>query len=208
MAKIKHTKTELKAQSDALKRFQRFLPMLQLKKQQLQAEIADITAQLDKAVVEEQGVLNDTADWVAMFGDTAIDLESLVKVKKVVTDTGNIAGVVIPVFKSIETEVAPLDLFATPVWLDAAIEVLFKLISLRAKGAVLRAQRELIQIELQMTAQRVNLFEKVKIPECKENIRVIRIFLGDEQTAAVARGKIAKGRSADQPPPTDEEAVA
>ena len=33
MAKVKLTKTELKAQSDALKRFQRFLPMLQLKKQ-------------------------------------------------------------------------------------------------------------------------------------------------------------------------------
>ena len=32
MAKIKNTKTELKAQTDALKRFQRFLPMLQLKK--------------------------------------------------------------------------------------------------------------------------------------------------------------------------------
>ncbi|MCL1856489.1 MAG: V-type ATP synthase subunit D, partial [Kiritimatiellaeota bacterium] len=32
MAKIKHTKTELKAQKDALSRFQKFLPMLQLKK--------------------------------------------------------------------------------------------------------------------------------------------------------------------------------
>ena len=42
MAKVKLTKTELKAQSDALKRFQRFLPMLQLKKQQLQAAIAGI----------------------------------------------------------------------------------------------------------------------------------------------------------------------
>jgi len=40
MAKIKLTKTELKAQGDALKRFERFLPMLQLKKQQLQVEIA------------------------------------------------------------------------------------------------------------------------------------------------------------------------
>ena len=35
MAKIKLTKNELKAQRDALKRFQRYLPTLQLKKQQL-----------------------------------------------------------------------------------------------------------------------------------------------------------------------------
>ena len=36
MAKIKHTKNEMKAQREALNRFERFLPMLQLKKQQLQ----------------------------------------------------------------------------------------------------------------------------------------------------------------------------
>ena len=39
MAKIKYTKTEQKNQQDALKQFQRFLPTLQLKKQQLQQEV-------------------------------------------------------------------------------------------------------------------------------------------------------------------------
>ena len=46
--------------------------------------------------------------------------------------------------------------------------------------------------ELKQTSQRVNLFEKVKIPEAIENIRVIEVYLGDQQTAAVVRGKIAK----------------
>ena len=54
---------------------------------------------------------------------------------------------------------------------------------------------EVVAEELQQTSQRVNLFEKVKIPECKEAIRVIKIALGDAQTSAVARGKIAKGRA-------------
>ena len=45
---------------------------------------------------------------------------------------------------------------------------------------------------MRSTAQRVNLFEKVKIPEARENIRVIGIYLGDQQTSAVVRGKIAK----------------
>ena len=49
-----------------------------------------------------------------------------------------------------------------------------------------------LERELRATAQRVNLFEKVKIPEAKENIRVIGIYLGDQQTSAVVRGKIAK----------------
>ena len=50
----------------------------------------------------------------------------------------------------------------------------------------------LLEKELRSTSQRVNLFEKVKIPEAKENIRIIGVFLGDQQTAAVVRGKISK----------------
>ena len=66
MARIKHTKTELKAQGDALKRYQRFLPMLQLKKQQLQLEIAAITARLE-AVVRETAALQAAAEaWLAL----------------------------------------------------------------------------------------------------------------------------------------------
>ena len=45
-----------------------------------------------------------------------------------------------------------------------------------------------------MTTQRVNLFEKVKIPECRENIRRIGIYLGDMDTSAVVRSKIAKSK--------------
>ena len=40
-----------------------------------------------------------------------------------------------------------------------------------------------------------DLFEKIKIPECRENIRVIRIALGNNDTAGVARSKIAKRKS-------------
>jgi len=205
MAKIKHTKTELKAQTDALKRFQRFLPMLQLKKQQLQAEIAGITARLEEVEAAEKALIDGLDGWVMLFSDTTFDLDSLVKITKVETDTGNIAGVSIPLFKGISTETAQLDLFETASWLDDAADLLKKSIAHKAEMMVLGRQRELIQEELQMTSQRVNLFEKVKIPECKENIRVIRIFLGDEQTAAVARGKIAKGRGGIQEQLPEEE---
>ena len=56
-------------------------------------------------------------------------------------------------------------------------------------------QRRLLAEELRTTNQRVNLFERVKIPECKEAIRKIRIFLGDVQTLDVARSKIAKQKT-------------
>lgn len=195
MAKIKHTKTELKAQTDALKRFQRFLPMLQLKKQQLQAEIAGITAKLTEVQQREAVARQRLEAWIALYADAAVQPDRLVAFKGVRTAQGNIAGVTIPIYEGIDAEPLPLDPYRTPAWTDDAQEMLTTLMALKVEGDVLERQRELIREELHTTGQRVNLFEKVKIPECKENIRVIRIFIGDEQTAAVVRGKIAKGRT-------------
>ena len=195
MAKIKLTKTELKAQTDALKRFQRFLPMLQLKKQQLQGEIAGIAAKAEEVSAKERAVRDELGRWVGLLATDEGQLEGLVKVKSVKTGTANIAGVQIPTFESVETEVREIDLWATPAWIDDAVEAAGRILSLQCERAVFEEQRRLVAAELQQTSQRVNLFEKVKIPACKEAIRVIKIALGDEQTAAVTRGKIAKSRT-------------
>ena len=196
MAKIKLTKTELKAQTDALKRFQRFLPMLQLKKQQLQAEIAGIAQKADEVTARERAARTAIGAWVGLFAAGGEELlANLVKVKAINTGTANIAGVTIPVFKSVETEVRAIDAWATPAWTDDAVKAVTDILSLRCERKVLLRQRDLVMAELTTTSQRVNLFEKVKIPACKENIRVIKIAIGDEQTAAVTRGKIAKSRT-------------
>lgn len=209
MAKIKHTKTELKAQSDALKRFQRFLPMLQLKKQQLQTEIAGIVAHCDEVRAQEDAARAALNVWSRLFAD-ATETQDLAVLEQVETDVGNIAGVPIPLYRGVVVNRKPLDLFETPVWFDDAQNAVEKILALRAEAAVLEDQRDRVTEELRTTSQRVNLFEKIKIPECIENIRVIRIFLGDQQTAAVTRGKIAKRRapvSAIEPNKGEEEAA-
>jgi len=194
MAKIKLTKTELKAQTDALKRYQRFLPMLQLKKQQLQAEIAGIVAKADAVTAEERSVRSALNSWVGLFATGEDVLAGLVKVRAIRTSCANIAGVPIPVFDGIDTDVKPIDLWATPAWVDDAVDAVTRVLALQAERKVLEKQRDLVTQELRSTSQRVNLFEKVKIPECRENIRVIKISIGDEQTAAVTRAKTAKSR--------------
>lgn len=200
MAKIKLTKTELKAQTDALKRFQRFLPMLQLKKQQLQSEIAGIVAKAEEVTARERAVREDLNRWVGLVATDAELLGGLVKVKEVRTGSANIAGVAIPTFDSIVTDVKEVDLWATPAWIDSAVEATTRILSLQCERAIYEEQRRLITAELHQTSQRVNLFEKVKIPQCREAIRVIKIALGDEQTAAVTRGKIAKSRTPETEP--------
>jgi len=90
-------------------------------------------------------------------------------------------------FKSIDYEVEDY-----PLWVDKAVVLLRDSARIDALMATLRVQVSLLEKELRTTSQRVNLFEKVKIPETKENIRRIGIYIGDQQTAAVVRGKIAK----------------
>ena len=208
MAKIKLTKTELKAQTDALKRFQRFLPMLQLKKQQLQGEIAGIAQKAEETSARERAVRADLDRWVGLFATDESLIAGLVKVREVKTGTANVAGVAIPTFERIDTDVREVDAWATPAWVDNAIETTTQVLSLQCERAIYEEQRRLVETELQLTSQRVNLFEKVKIPECKEAIRVIKIALGDEQTAAVTRGKIAKGRTPKQDADDGEGAAA
>lgn len=192
MSKIKYTKTELKAQKDALARFERFLPMLQLKKQQLQIEIASIRAEI--AEIENNLAQDERAvkEWVSLWSDQSAEIPLVLEEARI--GMGNIAGVEIPVFGGLDASQGEIDLHESPAWVDEAVEVAERRLGWRWEIEVLRRQRELIEEELRTTAQRVNLFEKVKIPECRENIRIIRIQLGDEQTSAVARGKIAKGR--------------
>jgi V/A-type H+/Na+-transporting ATPase subunit D len=194
MAKVKLTKNALKAERDALKRFQRYLPTLQLKKQQLQMEIRGVQSRVESKRREEAALLADMDNWIKLFAEP-IEWSKYLKVDKVLMGEGNIAGVTIPVFDSVVFERNIPDLFDTPVWIDDGVRALEHLVSLRLERRVIEEQFRLLTEELRTTNQRVNLFEKVKIPEAKENIRVVRIFLGDQQTAGVARSKIAKNKS-------------
>ena len=194
---VKLTKNELKVQKDRLKQFQRYLPTLQLKKQQLQSVVMQVTAQLEQVARERQAAVAGLDDWVAVFSENDSfpaekRLETLVRPRHVVCGEQNIAGVVVPVFQELSFEDIQYDVADYPLWVDTAAVRLREIARLDALEKTLRRQVELLEQELHATAQRVNLFEKVKIPEAKENIRVIGIYLGDQQTSAVVRGKIAK----------------
>lgn len=194
---VKLTKNEQKKQKDQLKQYQRYLPTLQLKKQQLQVVIRQIEAEVERYRLQQQAVVAGLQEWVAVYHENRffrvdLQLENLVQVDRVIKAKGNIAGVPIPVFKELTFKPISYDLNDYPLWVDKGIESLRDVAKFDALIATLEQQIVLLGRELRTTSQRVNLFEKVKIPEAKENIRRIGIYLGDQQTAAVVRGKIAK----------------
>jgi len=191
MAKIKLSMQELKRQRSVLKRYQRFLPTLVLKKLQLQIEVNRARVTLEQRSREETERTEAFQSWIAVLGDDPGTGEIL-RVDEVVVRQGNVAGVDVPLFEGARFRESRYDLYTTPLWVDRALEALRPLLTLRAEIMVLAEQIEALERELRTTIQRVNLFEKVKIPEALGNIRTIQVFLGDQQAAAVARGKIAK----------------
>lgn len=193
MPKIRLTKNELKKQKEILKRLNRYLPTLELKKQQLIIEIRRIRKNIETISGQIKQAEKEITEWVDVFAEE-IDIFNILSVKEIKTTTGNIAGINIPIFQDVLFEENPYDLFLIPLWVDKALEVSKNQIILKANIKTLEKQMEILREELRITVQRINLFEKVKIPESKENIRVIQIYLGDLQTAEVVRGKIAKNK--------------
>jgi len=191
--KIKFSQGELKRQRDALRQYERYLPTLQLKKQQLQLEIVHHQS----ALLETKNSLarkeKSAENWTGLFPEVP-GIRQWLLPKKIITTKKNIAGVDVPVFERVDFEPAEYDLFLTPLWVDAGIETLREMVSLLKELQVIEQGISILRQELRITTQRVNLFEKVKIPEAKEAIRRIKIYIGDQMTNAVGRSKIAKNK--------------
>ena len=196
--KIKLTRPELKRQRDMLSRFERYLPMLKLKQQQLQLTLREVQRKRREVLAAAEESREQIRPYKAVLADVAgVNVRNLSRPEKIETTDTNIAGVSIPVFQNVAFPVAVYSLFATPPWVDRAVADHRELNRHLAEAEVLQKQYDLLNRELTKIVQRVNLFEKVRIPQCREAIRVIRIKLGDEMTAAVGRAKIAKTKLAE-----------
>ncbi len=196
MAKIKLTKNELKVQKDALKMYRRYLPTLTLKKQQLQAEIRTIEAKAKAVRKEKEDLERGFHSWIAVFCEKEAFPDGIITVSNIRKGMGNIAGVAIPTFDGADFSRGDYDLYETPLWVDIAANHMEKAMSLDLEAEVLDEQVRLLEAELRSTSQRVNLFEKVKIPETEENIKKISIYMADQQVNAVVRSKISKRKVA------------
>lgn len=207
--KIKYTRTELKHQRDALARFKRYLPTLKLKQQQIQASIVQTREMFN----EMWEAVEDTAKLIVVYEGlfhsvAALNYRKLAQPDKVNTLTHSIAGVYVPMFENIIFPMSDYSLFGTAPWVDKALADLRKLNQQKAELDILQECLDLLQAELKKVMQRVNLFEKVMIPNTLENIRRIRIALGDQMTAGVARAKIAKAKLEQKEHETSTEAIA
>jgi V/A-type H+/Na+-transporting ATPase subunit D len=202
MGKVKLTKGELKRQRDSLEQFLHYLPTLLLKKQQLQIKIQETRSLLSTKETLLKETEKGISRWIGLLADP--ELKDSFDIKKwvvpnrqdVEVENSNVAGVNIPVLRAIRFTEEDYDLYATPFWVDAGIKALREFVYLLVETLIIKQQINILEQELRVTTQRVNLFEKIKIPECRESIRVIRIYLGDQLANAVGISKVAKNKIA------------
>lgn len=193
MAEIKLTKNELRTQQTKLAQLQKYLPTLQLKKAMLQVEVAEARAE----IVHCEELYAKTHAHVEAYSallsqKTSIEPTSILKILEVRKRYENIAGIEVPYFESLVFEETPYSLFDTPAWFDAVIAGLKALAEAWARIKIAQEKKTALEKELREVSIRVNLFEKILIPRALKNIKKIKVFLGDQQLAAVSQAKAAK----------------
>jgi len=193
MAKIKFTKQELRHQQTRLSQLERYLPTLQLRKALLQSEVIKAHASLENLrdlSRDAWETLSHSTPLLGLF--PVIDPEQLVEEGSLSIDLENIAGVELPRFSSLSFPPNEYDLYDTPPWLDSLSDEVRSFRTIEEKVKIAQQRIEILERELKEVFIRVNLFEKVLIPECLRNIRTIKIFLGDLDLSAVSQAKKAK----------------
>lgn len=195
MSALKLTKNELRTQQERLTQLSRYLPTLQLKKALLQFEVNNASLEIAALKVEFAGAFEETENVSSLFLDkTSIDIFDFADVQHVKKHYENVAGIDIPVYDGVFFREPEYFLFDTPVWTEGAAAFLRAMVTVREKINVAEEKKRALEKELREVSIRVNLFEKILIPRSAENIKKIRVFLGDQQLAAVAQAKVAKSK--------------
>ncbi len=196
MARLQLSKSSLAREANSLRTYERFLPSLDLKRQQLTAERTKAARVLAETRREIERFSKEAGRKLPMLANHEVDLTELVKVANVEIETENLVGTHLPTLERIEVSVRPYALMAKPHWVDNAVAMLRDMLELRIRAQVEEHRVALLNEAVKTITQRVNLFDKVLIPRTRSNIKKIKIYLSDGEMAAVVRSKISKRKNA------------
>jgi V/A-type H+-transporting ATPase subunit D len=193
MPDIKLTKSSLRSERVRLTQLERYLPTLQLKKAMLQLEVNEVQneiAGLESSLDERR--LHVSTSAMLLGEKIGINMEGAAEIKEIKKNYENVAGVDIPIYEGVQFAPFEYSLLDTPAWLDAYVLDLRKLAESKAKVKIAEEKKRVLEHELRQVTIRVNLFEKNLIPKAMQNIKKIKVFLGDQELAAVSQAKVAK----------------
>lgn len=190
--KILMNKNTLAALKNELKEYQAALPVFEMKEQQLKEAVQNVETSIQRLQEATEAINQQVQTWSGVMAEQTIDLSALAKVQEVNTDQRELTGVTIEVFRELTFEDTEVDLFNTPLWIDTAREILRDQKTNRTLLDIERKNLALLQEELAEARRMKNALKEVFIPETKDNIRKIVIYLGDVERLAIGCAKLVK----------------
>jgi V/A-type H+-transporting ATPase subunit D len=169
------------------------LPTLVAKESALRLEVKKAK---DKAVIIESKLKEKIEAQEEMYRLWEEMPTGLLNVAGINVDVKKIAGVKTPVLRDVTFNVKRYSLFSLPGWIPSGIEILKEFASLTIELELAKKNGEILEYARKKTTQKVNLYEKVQIPEYKEAIRRIKRFLEDEENLSKSSQKIIKVKMA------------
>lgn len=192
MTQITLSKSQLTREKDNLASYGRYLPALDLKRQQLMGERNKAREAVRRLEQDVARAVEAAGAALPMLADRRIRLDGLVRLKSARFGEQNVAGVRVPTVEAIEVEVASYGLLTRPHWVDDLVVKLEAAIRLRVEAQVARQRVTQLDRAVTRITQRTNLFEKILIPQTRINIRRIMIYLDDAARAGVVAAKLSK----------------
>lgn len=189
--KFQYNKTSLQDLNKQLRIRQNALPILKNKEAALRIEVKKARREAERVA---QLLSDKQADRREMAGLWEEFDFGLVTVEQVHVRTGKIAGVPIPEVESVDFNEKAFSLFNRPAWFAAGIALIKEWATLAIRKKFLFHKTELLDHARKKTTQKVNLYEKVQIPEYEDAIRKIKRYLEDEENLAKSAQKIVKKR--------------
>jgi len=194
MAKLTLSKNALAKEREQLKLYKKLLPSLDLKRRQLIVEHEKARQTVLQAREDAAGFEERIARELPMVADPELGIDGLLRVRAVHQSVENVVGVKLPRLDSVDYEQEDYALLAKPAWVDVLMEQLRAAIEMRLHVTIAEQRVKVLEKAVRRITQRVNLFERLLIPQAHAHIKRIQIFLGDLERDAVVRSKLAKSR--------------
>jgi len=189
---FKYNKSALYELGEQLVVREKALPTLKSKEAALRVEIKKIK----KQAVEFERILQERIQEVQNLARLWVEFEEgLVQIKTASYQSKTIAGVKIPILDKLEFKLEEISQYHKPDWFLDGIHILEELTRLGLLRDVANRATQILEYARKKTTQKVNLYEKVQIPEYREAIRKIKRFLEDEENLGKAAQKILKRRN-------------
>jgi V/A-type H+-transporting ATPase subunit D len=193
---IKLNKVSLREQKQKLGMYQRFLPALEARKQLFLLQQSQVRKAIREKSLQLEASLKAAESFSPLFREMEGHLRPFLEIEQLKSSVKNFAGLKVPQLDGIVFRQPAYGFFDTPYSLEAVRDTARNIIYLKTELKFLRDQEALLSEGLRKTSQRINLYEQRLMPDCRDAIRHINVYLQDQRAVAVGVAKAAKRLSA------------